>query len=125
MELSIFLAKAWGLYMIIACLAFLINKRNVKGLLESIDNGSLYIGGAISLILGVLNVLVHNIWSGPAFVVIVTIFGWIALIKGFVLLASPSHTRKVYQSILDGSTTIMLVIGVLVGAYLAYSGFVA
>lgn len=127
MELSIFLAKAWGLYVVLACLALLINKSSLRSLVNTMNNDSAVIlTGALSLILGVLSVLVHNIWSGPAFVIVVTVFGWLALLKGFVRMAWPSHTRKMFDDMMQGSTAnILLVIALVVGAYLLYAGFTA
>lgn len=127
MELSIFLAQAWGLYMTLACLALLINKGSLKSLLGSMDSdGAVVMTGALSLIIGVLSVLAHNIWSGPAYVIVVTIFGWLALLKGFVRMAWPGHTRKMLDDIMQGGgANVLLVIALIVGVYLVYSGFVA
>lgn len=127
MELSIFLAQAWGLYVVLACLALLVNKSSLRSLVNTMNNDSAVIlTGALSLILGVLSVLVHNIWSGPAFVIVVTIFGWLALLKGFVRMAWPSHTRKMFDDMMHGSAVnILLVIALIVGAYLLYAGFTA
>jgi hypothetical protein len=42
--------------------------------------------GAITLAAGLAMVLAHNIWSGGALVVVVTVVGWITLIKSLLFL---------------------------------------
>jgi hypothetical protein len=45
-------------------------------------------------------VIGHNVWSGGALPVVVTIVGWVSLIKGVVLLAFPSgQMAKLYEAI--------------------------
>jgi hypothetical protein len=43
---------------------------------------------------GLAIVIGHNVWSGGALPVIVTLFGWIILIRGVVLLF-PSPSAKI------------------------------
>jgi hypothetical protein len=45
------------------------------------DPSMMFVLGAITLVAGLAMVLAHNIWSGGALVVIVTLVGWITLIK--------------------------------------------
>jgi vacuolar-type H+-ATPase subunit I/STV1 len=45
--------------------------------------------GVITLAAGLAMVLAHNIWSGGALAVIVTLVGWLALIKGLFFLFLP------------------------------------
>lgn len=125
MELSIFLAKAWGLYLILITLALLINKNNIRSLLGVLDNdGGVMMSGAVSLVVGVLSVIGHNIWVGPIWVLLVTIFGWAALLKGIMRLAWPKHIRKFIDDIdRSGAFPVLLIISFLVGAYLFYSGY--
>lgn len=119
-----FLAQAWGLYLILISLALLINKEGVRSLLGTMDtNGAVVMSGALSLIIGVLSVVAHNEWSGPAYVIVVTIFGWLALLKGFVRMTWPARTRKMVSSITDGGyVNVLLIICLLIGIYLAYMG---
>ena len=45
--------------------------------------------GVITLAAGLAMVLPHNIWSGGVLAVIVTLVGWLALIKGLFFLFLP------------------------------------
>ena len=53
------------------------------------DPSMIFILGLITLAAGLAMVLAHNIWSGGALVVIVTIVGWISLLKSLLLLFLP------------------------------------
>jgi hypothetical protein len=48
----------------------------------------LYLGGAMALSAGMVIVTFHNIWSG-GWVVLLTIIGWLAIVKGCLILIAP------------------------------------
>jgi vacuolar-type H+-ATPase subunit I/STV1 len=85
-----------------------------------------FILGAITLIAGLAMVLAHNIWSGSALAVVVTLVGWITLIKGlsFLFLSSEVETELLLRQLhypelfyLYGAISLAL------GIYLTYGGF--
>jgi hypothetical protein len=44
----------------------------------------------------------HNVWSGGALAVAVTLLGWLTLIKGFAILAVPPQALAAsYRALLD------------------------
>jgi len=82
--------------------------------------------GVITLAAGLAMVLAHNIWSGGAVAVVVTIVGWITLFKSLLFLFLPPEmaaglylTQLHYQQLFYLYGAISLVLGV----YLTYSGF--
>ena len=82
--------------------------------------------GVITLAAGLAMVLAHNIWSGGALVVIVTIVGWITLLKSLLLLFLPPEMEAGlflgqlhYQQLFYLYGAFSLVLGV----YLTYGGF--
>lgn len=82
--------------------------------------------GIITLAAGLAMVLAHNIWSGGTLVVVVTLVGWMALVKSlFFLFLPPELEAGVflgqlhYQQLFYVYGTISLVLGV----YLTYGGF--
>jgi hypothetical protein len=82
------------------------------------------IAGVFTLFGGLAIVLLHNYWSGGALPVIITLLGWLTLIKAVVLLVLPS-TRLValYGGV---SLTPILISGsltLLLGIYLTIAGF--
>jgi hypothetical protein len=71
-------------------------------------------------------VLTHNIWSGGTLTVLVTLVGWIALIKGALFLIVPPGSSSAF--FLNGFRYQQLfyvyaAIALIVGLYLTYGGF--
>jgi len=86
----------------------------------------IFIVGVITLAAGLAMVLAHNIWSGGALAVIVTLVGWITLIKSLFFLFLPPELeagfflRQLhYQELFYVYGAISLVLGI----YLTYGGF--
>jgi len=90
METSILIAKIIGLIYVAFGVGLLLNKsyyiKAINSLLE--DSSYFIIGGLLAIIIGILIIEYHNIWSND-WTVLITIIGWIALIKGIILLAFP------------------------------------
>jgi hypothetical protein len=82
--------------------------------------GSIYLGGIMALIVGLLVVMFHNLWAG-GWVVVLTVFGWLALIKGCLILALPDlFVTKVSALMPTGKGlrvmgVAILVLGLVVG----------
>jgi hypothetical protein len=53
----------------------------------------IFIVGMITLAAGLAMVLAHNIWSGGALAVVVTLVGWITLIKNLFFLFLPPEVE--------------------------------
>jgi hypothetical protein len=86
--LTLFIAKLIGLMLLVFSLLMAMNKR---AMLASIDelvrNRSLMlIGGSFNLAAGLAIVLGHNVWSGGALTVVVTLIGWLVALRGVVWL---------------------------------------
>lgn len=47
----------------------------------------------MAIILGLLNVLFHNVWE-PNYTIIITLIGWTSLFLGLVLFMFPKQTIK-------------------------------
>lgn len=127
MALSIFLAKAIGIYYIIVSLAFLINKTRLRGLIiDTMNNAAfLLLSGFMALIIGILLVVSHNLWVKD-WRVIITIIGWLALLKGITIIFSPASlvnlSNKWMQNEAAYYPTFLFVL--LIGILLLYFGYV-
>lgn len=126
--LTRFLSRLFGLYYILAAISMILHKQayveTVTNLLR--NSPEMFIVAIITVIAGLAMVLAHNVWSGGAVAVIVTLIGWITLIKGAVFLFLPPEaqrefflTRLHYQELFYVYAAISLAIGI----YLAYGGF--
>jgi len=85
----------------------------------------LYLAGVIPLSVGLAMVLGHNVWSGGALPVAVTLIGWGSLIKGLLLLfLSPEGASGFFLEQLHyGPYFYLYGTGLLLlGVYLTYAG---
>lgn len=90
------------------------------------DPPLLFIGGLMAVTAGLAIVLVHNVWSGGALPIIITVIGWVILIKGLLLLIlSPETESRVFIVGLhyEQHPNLYATFALLLGAYLSYAGF--
>jgi hypothetical protein len=117
-----------GLYCIVIALSMMTRRQaTVETVTALLQNPSMMlIVGIITLAAGLAMILAHNIWSGGALVVIVTLVGWITLIKSLLFLFLPPEMEAGlflgqlhYRQLFYLYTSVSLVLGV----YLTYGGF--
>jgi hypothetical protein len=92
------------------------------------DPHEMFLTGVLTLIAGLAMVLAHNIWSGGVLPVVVTIVGWLTLIKGFMfLLLFSEDASGLYLGTLHYSQLFYLYMAIclVLGAYLTWGGFAA
>lgn len=126
MALSNFLANIWGLSFIIVALSLLIYQKNIKRLFQLAENEiNLFFCGVCSSVVGIAMILTHNLWVSD-WRVIVTLLGWIALVRGIMLLFSPEIVISLHKKMENSQwISYALVLAVLLGCVLIYLGFTA
>ena len=90
------------------------------------DAPLIFVVGVATVFAGLAMVLAHNVWSGAAYAVIVTLVGWATLIKGLLLMVlTPDAEAAVFLKGLHYSEFFHLyaAISLAAGAYLTYRGF--
>lgn len=91
-DVSIFLAKFWGWYLIIFFLILSFNPKRIIQVIKDLEDQKFVIVISFSaIVIGLLNVLFHNIWEDD-WRLIITIIGWIALLIGLSLFIFPKRT---------------------------------
>lgn len=94
MDTSLFLFKFWGWYCVIFFFILCFNPKRIKQIIEDIqDEKFTILISFLAIIVGLLNILFHNVWEANIRLV-VTLFGWLALLKGIMLLTFPRTTTK-------------------------------
>jgi len=94
MDTSLFLFKFWGWYCVIFFFILCFNPKRIKQIIEDIqDEKFTILISFLAIIIGLLNILFHNVWEANIRLV-VTLFGWLALLKGIMLLTFPRTTTK-------------------------------
>jgi hypothetical protein len=92
MNQSIFLAKFWGWYLIIFFLILSFNPKRIKQIFNDLkDEKFLILFSFLAIIIGLLNILFHNIWE-PNYKLIITLIGWSSLYLGLALFIFPKKT---------------------------------
>ena len=125
---TIFLSRLFGLSCILIPLPMMLHKQAVVEMATGLfrDPSMTFLVGVLTLVAGLATVLAHNIWSGGALPVVLTIVGWLTLIKGFTfLLLFSEDAAGLYLGTLHYTQLFYLymAICVVIGAYLTYSGF--
>ena len=97
----IFLAKLLGLYLIAISVGMLVSKRRTLAALDEMTRSGpwMLFSGLVAAAAGLAIVLGHNVWTGGALAIVVTLFGWAALLKGVsLLLVPPSTMASAYKA---------------------------
>ena len=125
MDLSTFVAQVLAVVYLSVGVGMLLDKAYYKKLFSEVfsDHLGMYLGGIMALVAGVALVSYHNVWSQD-WTVLVTIIGWLALIKGVMLLAFPSVFMKQFKGFaktkyLHTMSFVVLALGLVFG----YFGF--
>jgi hypothetical protein len=94
MEMSILLAKFWGWYLIIFFVILSFNPSRIKQILEYLkDQKFAVMASFLAIIIGLINILLHNVWEA-GWILIITLLGWAALLKGIVMFIFPQQAVK-------------------------------
>lgn len=123
METSILLAKFWGWYLLIFFFILSYNPTRIKQIFDDLKDRKFSVLVAfISIIIGLLNVIFHNIWDSN-WTIIITLIGWIALGMGMLLFILPNQTAKWIEYINVKLIQVIYVLLFLVGFYLLNAGY--
>jgi len=121
MDITIFLARFWGGFSVIFGLLFIITGQLGKTI-EMTDNKAFVIStGYITLLMGLVTVILHNIWVAD-WRVAITILGWSTLIKGIMKVGFPEQIHKQAQRFMK-KQMLSAIFMTLLGAWLLWMGF--
>lgn len=126
MELTIFLAKLIGWYFVILGLFLVVRRQTLKTAITDLisDSALMMLIASVTLILGLLLVLSHNVWV-MGWPVIVTIIAWLVLLGGLLRLFAPEVGIKIAKGWLKNPTYVIVaaLIYILVGLYLLFRAY--
>jgi hypothetical protein len=125
-RLTIILARLIGLFTVLLVGVLLI--RGSAIIETAATNGPLMFTYAIiSLSIGLATILGHNVWSGGALPVVVTLVGWLIFAKGLLLLyLTPEALGQTFQRMHYGDHMFLyLAPSLVIGLYLTWAGFTA
>jgi uncharacterized protein YjeT (DUF2065 family) len=126
MSTYILLAQALGIILSGLSLSILSSKKVVRAVLEETarNQGLLWTLGLITLSMGSVVLVLNNVWSS-GLQLVVTILGWLMLIKGLYILLFPTQAASLYRRwATENLLTFSGIVGLIIGLFLLYYGFV-
>lgn len=126
MALSILIAKITSIVYLSVALGAVFSKDYYRRIIEDMTrNAALtYFMGFTAVILGSLIVDVHNTWTRD-WTVLITIVGWLALVKGVLLIAFPKFVLGYSRPFIEGQGfKFFPYLAVFMGLLFGYFGFV-
>lgn len=125
---TIFLSKLIGLYCIVIAVAMSVDKpATVNAVVALVGSPPLVLlVGLVVVAAGLALVLSHNVWRGSALAVVVTLIGWLTLVKGALFLFSPAPAAGgfiVWGAAYERWFYVDVALAFALGIYLTYAGF--
>jgi len=125
MTASILLARLMGPVLLLIGVVGFFNPKLLKELGREIIAGRalLFLAGILTLVTGLAIVNLHNVWTG--WPVIITLFGWIAIVSGIVRIAFQDLTRSLGEAMMASDTVLRIAsaLQVALGGFLAFQGY--
>ena len=127
---TIFLSKLLGLYCILMALSMALHKAATMEIVAALVQNApvMLVVGVFTLFAGLAMVLGHNFWRGGGVTIVVTLIGWVTLLKSVLILLVPASVEsRLFLGPLhsDGLYYFRLALTFLLGVYLTYGGFTA
>jgi len=120
---SFFLAKFWGWYLIIFFAILSFNPKRIIQILKDFEDQKFTILiSFIAIIIGLLNILFHNIWEAD-WRLIITLIGWISIFIGLALFIFPKQTISFLAYVNIKFVQLLYMLLLLVGLYLLNKGY--
>ena len=125
---TIYMSRLIGLYCILIAPSLALHKQaTVDSITAMFHNPAMMLLiSIIGLGAGLAMIQAHNIWTGGALPVVVTLVGWASLVKGLMFLLLPCSVEEDFilswlrQPVLF---FVCLAPSFLIGVYLTYEGF--
>ena len=119
MDNSVLFAKFMGPFIVVIGAGLLLNRKAFQEIMEGFtkDKALIFISGLMTFIIGLAMVIFHNMWITD-WRLIITVFGWLTLIKGVILIVFPDRVismtdmYKKHIRMIMISWSIMIVFGI-------------
>lgn len=119
-------ARVLGPFLVIVDVTAVLRASEMRTLLTDLTANSLWtwVAGAFVLLGGLVIIALHQYWHGPA-AIIVSVLGWLVVLRGLLLLAFPEALVSIANSMIDATAWWMAacIAFALVGLYLTYVGW--
>ncbi len=125
MEISILIAKILATVYLSFSLGLVFSSKYYKEKIPKLVEHSSYLilGGFMAIVFGFLIVEFHNHWNSD-WTIVITIFGWLSLLKGIILIVFPQMFTSYKSPILKAENQkYIIILTLIMGVYFGYFGF--
>ncbi|OMP29988.1 hypothetical protein [Mangrovimonas sp. DI 80] len=123
MDTSVFLTKFWGWYLIIFFFVLSFNPKRIRQIFKDLRNEKFLILTAfIAILVGLLNILFHNIWEMNE-KLIITLIGWASLFIGLALFIFPKPAVDWLEFLNIKLVQVFYILLFLVGLFLLNTAY--
>ncbi len=119
-------ARVLGPFLTIVAILVAVRATHMRTLLSEFTDSAVWpwVAGSFILLGGISIIAFHQIWRGPA-AIIISAFGWVLLARGIFLMAFPDTFASVADRMIGAGGVWLAAYGAfaLVGLYLTYIGW--
>jgi hypothetical protein len=128
MDTSLFLARLLGPVLVVLAVGLLVRQDSWRTMAREFmaSRPLLFLSGFLTLLGGLAIVNTHNVWEA-GWPVVITIFGWLAVVGGVLRMLFPQTVTGLGEKMLD-SKSYLTVVGIVegvIGLWLCYVGYLA
>lgn len=125
---SLFLAQLIGPTLLVIGLGMIVSRDAYRTMAQEFlgSRALIYIAGILAFVPGLAIVLTHNVWVA-GWPVIITLFGWLALLGGIFRLIFPQEVTRIGSRIIamPSALTVGGIVVLALGAVLSFFGYLA
>lgn len=123
MDISIFLARFWGWYLLIFFIILTFNPIRIKQIFADLkDQKFLILVAFLAILIGLITLVLHNVWE-PDWRFVITLIGWTSLIIGLSLFIFPDPSSRRLIKLNIKLVQVIYVLLFLLGLYLLNKGY--
>jgi uncharacterized membrane protein len=124
MELSIYLAKLLGIYMLLLAGAWIVRKDQLDRVFKEIASSRSLLAflGIFDIVAGLAIAIGHPVWQFN-WRGLITLLGYVMIVRGLMRLMFTDEVKKRMATLMDKGGWIIIAILVVIGAFLTYNGF--
>ncbi|MFZ1177671.1 MAG: hypothetical protein WAO15_15645 [Mycobacterium sp.] len=121
-----FFSRVLGPFLVIVDVTAVARASDMQTLLSQFEANSMwaFVSGAFILLFGLIIVAAHQYWAGAA-AIIVSLLGWLIVLRGLLLVAFPKVFVSVANNMIGAQAwwISLCVVFALIGVYLTYVGW--
>jgi hypothetical protein len=119
-------ARVLGPFLLIVCFTAAVRTLDMRAVISEFAASALWpwVAGSFVLLGGLIIVAFHQIWRGVA-AIIVSLLGWLVVLRGLLLLAFPSTFVSMANSVtgMGPLWRALCIVFAAIGLYLTYVGW--